>query len=76
MIKVSIVNPKESIFEGSAASVRLPGDQGEFEILAFHKPVISLLRRGDIVLDGSQAIRIGRGVVRVHNNEIVALVET
>ncbi|MFA6356496.1 MAG: hypothetical protein WCY23_05240 [Candidatus Omnitrophota bacterium] len=74
-MKVTILNPKKTIFEGNAQSVFLPGDPWEFEVLDFHRPAISLLKRGEIVLDWKKSVRIKRGIVKVHNNELVALVE-
>jgi F-type H+-transporting ATPase subunit epsilon len=75
MIRLIILNPKETLFEGNTESVLLPGDKGDFEILPFHKPIISLLRKGTIVIDGHREMPISRGVVRVRNDQIVALVE-
>lgn len=75
MFKVTILNPKRTIFEADAKSVFLPGDSGEFEVLEFHKPIISLLRQGEIVIDGAKSVAIEKGVVRMYNNELVALVE-
>lgn len=75
MFKVIILNPKRVIYEGEANSVFLPGDQGEFEVLDFHKSIISLLRRGEIIIDWSKSIAITKGVMKMYKNELVALVE-
>lgn len=74
-MKVSILNPKQVIFEGEAQSVFLPGDMAEFELMDFHAPIVSLLRPGRIVLDWKVAIPIKRGMVKFDNNECKALVE-
>lgn len=75
MIHVTILNPKETIYAGAAASVVLPGDTGDFEVLEFHKAAIGMLRAGEILLDGAKSVKIRAGVVRFHRNELVALVE-
>ncbi len=75
MLNVTILNQKKTIFEGKAKSVFLPGDEGEFEVMPFHKPLISLLRRGQIVIDGHKSVGLSRGIVRVFNNELVVLIE-
>lgn len=62
------------IFDGVANSVILPGDYGEFEILDFHFPIISLLKRGNIIIDGV-AFPISSGIARFWKSELVALVE-
>lgn len=63
------------MYEGSARSVFLPGDSGEFEVLDFHKPVISLLKQGEIIIDDKEVVAVKSGVVRMQNNELTALVE-
>jgi len=75
MLKVTVISPKRTIFEGEAKSVFLPGQEGEFEILEFHKPIISLLRQGDIIIDGVKSLVITKGAVRLYKDEVVALVE-
>lgn len=75
MFKVVILAPQRTIFEGEAKSVFLPGDTGEFEILEFHKPVISLLKEGLIIIDRENSLAISRGIARMRNNELVVLVE-
>ncbi len=75
MFNVIMLNQKRTIYEGQAKSVFLPGDEGEFEVLPFHKPLISLLRRGQIIIDGQKSLTVTKGIVRVFNNELVALVE-
>jgi len=75
MFKVTIINPRRTIYEGQAKSVFLPGEEGEFEVLEFHKPIISLLRKGEIVIDWNKCVTISKGVVKMYHNELVALVE-
>lgn len=75
MLKISVLNPRQIIYEGEAKSIFFPGDQGEFEVLMFHKPLISLLRKGAIIVDWKIKIPIHKGVVRVNNDQVVALVE-
>ena len=75
MFKVTILNPKRVIYEGQAQSVFLSGDTGEFEVLEFHKPIISILKRGEIVIDQKKSVTINKGIMRMSENELVALVE-
>jgi F0F1-type ATP synthase epsilon subunit len=74
-IQVSVFDAKRTIFKGAAGSVFLPGDEGEFEILPMHKPVLSLLKAGEIIMDGKRSIAVKKGVVRFENDTLVALVE-
>jgi F-type H+-transporting ATPase subunit epsilon len=74
-VNVRILNPKRLVFEGEAQSVFLPGDVAEFEILDYHAPIVSLLTRGDVVIDGERKIPISRGMVKFDENECMILVE-
>lgn len=75
MFKVTILNPNRTIYEGEAKSVFLPGDAGEFEVLEFHKPIISLLKPGEIIIDWDKSVAITKGVARMYKDELMALVE-
>jgi F-type H+-transporting ATPase subunit epsilon len=63
------------IHEGEADSLFLPGDRGEFEIQDHHAPLISLLRRGPVIVDWKQHVPIKNGIVKFDRNECVILVE-
>jgi F-type H+-transporting ATPase subunit epsilon len=74
VLDVAIVTPQGVLFDGKAHSVVLPGEQGVFEILINHKPIVSRLFTGQVVVD-DRAVSIRRGVVRVVKNQILAVVE-
>ncbi len=75
MFKAIIATSAKTLFEGQVESVFLPGLTGEFEVLAFHKPIMSLLKEGRIIIDGSKEIPIKRGAVRMSGDELAAIVE-
>ena len=73
-VQVMIAAPKRILFNGTARSVSVPGEQGTFEILPLHRPLVSRLLAGPIVIDG-KAFFIRRGVARVADDIVVAVVE-
>lgn len=75
MFKAIILTPNRVLYEGEVWSVFLPGATGEFEILDFHKPIVSLLKEGNIIINWEKEIPIKKGAVRVDDNELVAVVE-
>ena len=75
MFRLKIMNPKREVFSGEAESVFLQGDQGEFEILSHHAPIVSLLKAGHVVVNWSTAIPIKNGIVKFDRDECVILVE-
>ena len=74
-MKVTVLSPRRVIHEGLAHRVFLPGDLAEFEILDYHAPIVSLLRTGDVVVDGHTRVPIHRGMVKFDRNECMILVE-
>jgi F0F1-type ATP synthase epsilon subunit len=74
LLEVAVLTPKEAIFEGKARSVILPGENGVFEILPFHKGIVARLISGNLFIDGEK-IPIRRGVVKVYKNQITVIVE-
>lgn len=75
MFKTTIVTANRVVYEGEAWSVFLPGATGEFEILEFHKPIISLLKEGKIIINWDKQMPIRRGAMRMAGDEFVAIVE-
>ncbi len=72
---VTILSPRQVLYEGEARSVFLPGDLAEFEILDYHAPIVSLLRTGHVVIDGTVRIPVHQGMVQFDRNACVILVE-
>lgn len=74
LLDVSILSPIRVIFEGKAKRVILPGEAGTFEILPFHKRILSRLVGGAIIVD-QQGIPIKRGIVKVNQNMVTIILE-
>jgi F-type H+-transporting ATPase subunit epsilon len=78
-MKLEIVTPDQTIFEGEAQLVQLPGLDGSFEILDHHMPMIAGLKKGQLkVVDSSkkeQFIEINGGVVEVLENKVMILAQ-
>ena len=74
MLKLKIVSPEKVEFCGEAESVKVPGAQGNFEILTNHAPIISTLQKGIVEYDGKQLAILG-GFVEVQKNEVSLCIE-
>ena len=77
-IRLMILTPQETLFEGLVEKVELPGEKGRFMVLNNHAPLISSLSEGRIAYTSvgvESEISISEGFVRVNENEIVACVE-
>ena len=51
-MQLEIVSPEKTIFSGEAKSVYLPGSEGNFQVLNNHEPIVSTLKKGEIMIDG------------------------
>ena len=74
MLEVIVSTPEKVIFEGKANSVILPGEQGVFEALSYHKPLLSRLISGKLIID-EQIFPIRRGIVGINLNRATIIVE-
>ncbi len=74
MLKVSIFDQERKLYEDLASQINLPGEEGEFTVLDFHAPMISLLKAGQIRVDGKY-LSINQGIALVNRNELFILVE-
>ncbi len=74
MLQLRIVSPERIEFTGEVESVKVPGAQGNFEILTDHAPIISILTKGVVEYDG-QLLAILGGFVEVQKNKVSLCVE-
>ena len=74
MLQLRIVSPERIEFTGEVESVKVPGAQGNFEILTDHAPIISILTKGVVEYDGQQLASLG-GFVEVQRNKVSLCVE-
>jgi len=77
--KLEIITPNGSIFNDDVISVTLPGEEGEFGVLAHHSSVSTLLEAGVLDIEKSdktiESVLINWGVVNVDEEKAVVLVE-
>lgn len=76
---LEVITPEEKVFEGDVESVQLPGSEGSFQILKDHSPIVSTLKKGNVVVvdtnNESKEIEVNGGVVEVNSNHIIVLAE-
>lgn len=72
-MKLTIVTPEKTIYDGEAVSVAVPGTKGAFEVLDNHAPIISSLQGGIITVktaDGVQEFTVRSGFIEVARNSV------
>mgnify|MGYP006105003621 FL=1 len=78
-MQLEIITAESQLYSGEVTSVKLPGMDGEFEILNNHAPVISTLDKGIIrVIDKNnktENFEVNGGVIEMQNNKIIVLAD-
>ena len=72
-MKLTIVTPEKTIYDGEAISVAVPGTKGAFEVLDNHAPIISSLQSSIITVktaDGVQEFTVRSGFIEVARNSV------
>ncbi len=78
-MELIVLTPEKEIYQGSIESVKVPGTNGQFEILKGHAPIVSSLVTGEVrIIDtsgGKQTFNINKGFVEVLGEEVSLLVQ-
>ncbi|MDK9694657.1 MAG: ATP synthase F1 subunit epsilon [Sulfurimonas sp.] len=78
-LKLEILTPNGVIYNGEALSVTLPGEEGEFGVLAEHSSLTTLLEAGVIDIEKEdksvESVLISWGVAQVDEKKVIVLVE-
>ena len=77
-IRMMVLTPQETLFDGLVEKVDLPGTKGRFMVLKGHAPLISSLSEGNITFVSGgkeEKIRIQTGFVRINDNEVLVCAE-
>ena len=78
MLKVSVISPEASLYEGDATSVVAPAFDGEVGILTGHAPMMTLLGKGQLRIEGAAGSRrytIEGGFLQVLGNDVRVVTE-
>jgi F-type H+-transporting ATPase subunit epsilon len=77
MLTVSVISPEKVLFEGQASGVVAPGFDGELGILPGHAPLMTVLGKGMLRLNGaSQSFAVEGGFLQVVDNVVRVVTET
>ncbi|MGD1845435.1 MAG: ATP synthase F1 subunit epsilon [Salibacteraceae bacterium] len=78
-MKIEILSPSKSLFEGEVTSVTVPGKDGSMGFLNNHAPLITVLKAGDVKLKTEsgeeKSFAVKGGVVEVQNNKVIILAD-
>jgi len=80
LIKVDVVSAEQSLFEGEAKFVALPGEAGELGVLPGHTPLITRIRPGTLKIvladDTEESIFVAGGLLEIQPDHVTVLSDT
>lgn len=75
---IVVLTPEKEVYSGEIKSVKVPGVDGQFEVLNNHAPIVSALAYGEVRLlteDGKEEkFMIDKGFIEVLYNKVSLLV--
>lgn len=80
-MNLEILTPERKVYSGNVYGVQLPGEDGMFEVLEKHAPLVASLKSGrlkilkDKGMSNTTFFTIQGGFVEVLNNKVTVLVE-
>ncbi len=78
-MNLEIITPDKKVYAGVVDSVILPGNNGGFQILKDHAPIVSTLAKGNLVIEANgkkEIFIVDGGVVEVAKNKVLVLAES
>jgi F-type H+-transporting ATPase subunit epsilon len=79
-VKIEIITPEKTVYEGNIRSLKVPGKKGAFQVLKDHAAIVSTLIEGKVTVtdmnDSDSVFEIKGGVVEVRHNTIILLAES
>jgi len=77
-MRVTVISPDGSIFDGEAESLRAPAYDGQVGILPHHAPLMTLLGEGTLLVraaGGERSIDVRGGFLQVVGNVVRVVAE-
>lgn len=78
MLRITLVTPDRTLFQGEVDSVSLPTPDGEITVLPHHIPLISIVVPGSIVIRSGgeeHLFAVSRGAVEIDGQSIEIIVD-
>jgi F-type H+-transporting ATPase subunit epsilon len=73
--RLQVLSLIRMLFEGEVESVYISGDEGEYELLPFHFPLLGAIPEGELKIAGHESIPLRAGVVLFQDNQCIVIIE-
>ncbi len=78
-MRVEIISPNETLYNGEATAITVPSKMGPFTLLEHHAAIVAILEAGKVSFTDDkgerQEISVKGGFVENHNNQLTICVE-
>lgn len=78
-MKVEIISPSETLYNGEATAITVPSKMGPFTLLEHHAAIVAILEAGKVSFTDDkgerQEIAVKGGFVENHSNQLTICVE-
>ena len=78
-MKVEIISPSDTLYNGETTSVTVPSKMGPFTLLEHHAPIVAILEAGKVSLTDANGetkeFDIKGGFTENHDNQLTICVE-
>ncbi len=77
-LRVSVISPEQTLYDGEATQVVAPAANGSLGILRGHAPLMALLGKGTLRIEGPQnlAFEVSGGFLQVADDVVTVITET
>lgn len=73
--QLQVMSLKGVAFDDMVESIYVTGDDGEFELLPFHHPLLASIPEGELKIAGHESIPLKVGVLSFRNNQCRVIAE-
>ncbi len=74
-LRLQVLSLRRMLFDGDVKAVYFSGDEGEYEVLPYHFPLLGALPEGEIKIAEKGNIPLRAGVVMFQNNRCTVIIE-
>lgn len=79
-MKLQLITPEKTSFEGDIAGVQIPGAMGDFGVLPGHAPFVSTVREGVVTIElsggGTRQVNVTGGIAEVTPERCIVLADS
>ena len=73
--RLQIMSLRRMLFDADVKAIYLSGDEGEYELLPYHYPLLGALPEGEVKIAEKGSVPLRAGVVLFQNNRCTIIIE-